>query len=169
MNFRCLKGVSMFSSIIRFSLQHKLLVLAGALVIVVWGLYSFSRLPIDAIPDITNNQVQVLTVCPTLATQEVEQFVTSPIELEVRNIPGVVLPATSVRKEGATTFILVLDEALSTSEAVAFRKVEVEVLREDNQRVIIQPGVIQKDDLVVLEGAYYVQAQSQVAEFGEEE
>lgn len=106
----------MFSSIIRFSLRHKLLVLAGALVIVAWGLYSFSRLPIDAIPDITNNQVQVLTVCPTLATQEVEQFVTSPIELEVRNIPGVV-ELRSISRFGLSVITIVFDEDIGTYQA----------------------------------------------------
>ncbi|MCB0694820.1 MAG: efflux RND transporter permease subunit, partial [Saprospiraceae bacterium] len=106
----------MFSSIIRFSLRHKLLVLAGALVIMAWGLYSFSRLPIDAIPDITNNQVQVLTVCPTLATQEVEQFVTSPIELEVRNIPGVV-ELRSISRFGLSVITIVFDEDIGTYQA----------------------------------------------------
>ena len=56
----------------------------GTLAMVIAGIYSFTRLPIDAIPDITNNQVQVLTVCPTLATQEVEQFVTATIESAVK-------------------------------------------------------------------------------------
>ncbi len=80
----------MLDRIIRFSLENKVLVWLGTLALVCWGIYQFSRLPIDAIPDITNNQSQVLTVCPTLATQEVEQFVTAPIEQSVRNIPGVV-------------------------------------------------------------------------------
>ncbi len=106
----------MFSSIIRFSLQHKLLVLAGTLVIAVWGLVSFSRLPIDAIPDITNNQVQILTVCPTLATQEVEQFVTSPIEIEVRNIPGVI-ELRSISRFGLSVITVVFDEEVGTYQA----------------------------------------------------
>lgn len=80
----------MLDRIIRFSLENKLLVWLGTLVLIAWGIYQFTRLPIDAIPDITNNQAQVLTVCPTLATQEVEQFVTAPIEQSVRNVPGVV-------------------------------------------------------------------------------
>ena len=66
------------------------------LALVLAGIWSFSRLPIDAVPDITNNQAQVLTVCPTLATQEVEQYVTAPIENAVRNLPGV-LEAKSIR------------------------------------------------------------------------
>ncbi|HNE29372.1 MAG TPA: efflux RND transporter permease subunit, partial [Saprospiraceae bacterium] len=80
----------MLDRIIRFSLENKLLIWLGTLLLIAWGIYQFTRLPIDAIPDITNNQAQVLTVCPTLATQEVEQFVTAPIEQSVRNVPGVV-------------------------------------------------------------------------------
>ena len=82
---------------------------------------------------------------------------------------GLILPAASVRKEGGTSFVLVLDESHSTPEAVAFRKVDVDVIREDNQRVVVREGVIRGDEIIVLEGAYYVHAQSQVAEFGEEE
>lgn len=55
--------------------------------LVVWGIWSATRLPVDAVPDITNNQVQILTICPTLAAQEVEQFVTYPIEQSVANLP----------------------------------------------------------------------------------
>ena len=51
--------------------------------LVIWGIYSLSRLPIDAVPDITNNQVQVITLAPTLGAQEVEQIITAPIELSM--------------------------------------------------------------------------------------
>ena len=50
-------------------------------------MWSATKLPIDAVPDITNNQVQIITVCPTLAGQEVEQLVTFPIEQSIANIP----------------------------------------------------------------------------------
>ena len=55
-----------------------------------WGSYSLSRLPIDAIPDITNNQVQVISIAPSLAVQEVESFITAPIEVAVANIPDII-------------------------------------------------------------------------------
>lgn len=103
----------MFTSVIRYSLGNKLIVLSGTLVIIIWGLISFTQLPIDAIPDITNNQVQVLTICPTLATQEVEQFVTSPIELEVRNIPGVV-ELRSISRFGLSVITIVFEEDTDT-------------------------------------------------------
>lgn len=60
------------------------------LLLVVWGGWSATRLSIDAVPDITNNQVQIITTAPTLASQEVEQFVTYPIEQSLANIPDLV-------------------------------------------------------------------------------
>jgi len=57
------------------------------LLLIIWGVWSATKLPIDAVPDITNNQVQIITVCPTLAGQEVEQLVTFPIEQSIANIP----------------------------------------------------------------------------------
>ncbi|WP_240432184.1 efflux RND transporter permease subunit [Pedobacter chitinilyticus] len=56
--------------------------------LVIWGVWSATKLPIDAVPDITNNQVQIITVCPTLAGQEVEQLVTFPIEQSIANVPN---------------------------------------------------------------------------------
>ncbi|MCF0195355.1 MAG: efflux RND transporter permease subunit, partial [Bacteroidaceae bacterium] len=79
----------MFSSIIRFSIRRKAFVAIMTLVILLGGLYSCLTLPIDAVPDITNNQVQVVTVSPTLSPQEVEQLITQPIEVKMRNIMNV--------------------------------------------------------------------------------
>lgn len=99
----------MFQKIIAFSLQNKPLIGLLVLGMVVAGLWSFSRLPIDAMPDITNNQAQVLTVCPTLATQEVEQYVTAPIENTVRNLPGV-LELRSISRFGLSVITVVFRE-----------------------------------------------------------
>lgn len=55
--------------------------------LIIWGAWSATKLPIDALPDITNNQVQIITLCPTLAGQEVEQLVTYPIEQSIANLP----------------------------------------------------------------------------------
>ena len=60
------------------------------MVLISWGIYSITRLPIDAIPDITNNQVQVISIAPSLAVQEVESFITAPIEVAVANIPDII-------------------------------------------------------------------------------
>ncbi|MBS1730253.1 MAG: CusA/CzcA family heavy metal efflux RND transporter [Bacteroidetes bacterium] len=77
----------MLDSIIKFSIKNKLVVGIMTLLLIIWGVWSATKLPIDAVPDITNNQVQIITVCPTLAGQEVEQLVTFPIEQSIANIP----------------------------------------------------------------------------------
>ena len=77
----------MLNTIIQFSIRQKLIVGIFTLALIVWGLWSASRLPVDALPDITDNQVQIITQTPTLATQEVEQFVTYPIEKAMANLP----------------------------------------------------------------------------------
>lgn len=59
------------------------------LALIIWGVYSLKKLPIDAVPDITNNQVQIITLSPSLATQEVEQFISFPIELSMSTIPEI--------------------------------------------------------------------------------
>ena len=78
----------MLDKIILFSIKNKLFVGFMTLMLIFWGVWSATRLPIDAIPDITNNQVQIITSTPTLASQEVEQLVTFPIEQAIANIPG---------------------------------------------------------------------------------
>ena len=80
----------MIERIIRFSIKNKIIIGLFALALVAWGTYSLVHLPIDAVPDITNNQVQVISRAPSLAVQEVESFITAPVEVSVANIPNVV-------------------------------------------------------------------------------
>ncbi|MCX6243198.1 MAG: CusA/CzcA family heavy metal efflux RND transporter [Bacteroidetes bacterium] len=80
----------MISKIIDFSIRNKFIVGLFVLALTGWGIYSLTRLPIDAIPDITNNQVQVISMAPSLAVQEVESFITAPIEVAVANIPDII-------------------------------------------------------------------------------
>ncbi|MBI1286268.1 MAG: CusA/CzcA family heavy metal efflux RND transporter [Flavobacteriales bacterium] len=77
------------NSIIRFSIENKLIIGLAILGLIAWGGYSLSQLPIDAVPDITNNQVQVITVTPSLAAQEIERLITFPVELTMATIPGI--------------------------------------------------------------------------------
>ncbi|MFC5411464.1 CusA/CzcA family heavy metal efflux RND transporter [Larkinella bovis] len=79
----------MLDSIIRFSIQHKLIIGLMTLGLVIWGGYSLIHLPIDAVPDITNNQVQVITRSPALAAPEVERLITFPIEQTMATIPEI--------------------------------------------------------------------------------
>ncbi len=77
--------------------------------LIIWGTWSASRLPIDAVPDITNNQVQIITVCPTLAGQEVEQLVTYPIERTISNLPDLV-ELRSISRFGLSVITVVFDD-----------------------------------------------------------
>ncbi len=79
----------MLNKIIQFSIKNKLIIGVFTLALVIWGVWSATKLPIDAVPDITNNQVQIITITPTLASQEVEQFVTYPIEQSLANLPNI--------------------------------------------------------------------------------
>ncbi len=99
----------MLNKIIRFSIYNKLIVGIIIMALVVWGLWSASKLPVDALPDITNNQVQVITTAPTLAAQEVEQFITYPVEKALANIQGVV-EMRSFSRFGLSVITIVFDE-----------------------------------------------------------
>ena len=79
----------MLDKIIKFSIKNKIVIGIMTFLLILWGVWSATKLPIDAVPDITNNQVQIFTTCPTLAGQEVEQLVTFPIEQSIANIPNI--------------------------------------------------------------------------------
>ena len=79
----------MLNDIIRFSVYNRLLILFMTMVLVVAGIYSFQSLPIDAVPDITNNQVQINTTIEGLAPEEIERTVTFPVESSMRGLAGV--------------------------------------------------------------------------------
>ncbi len=78
----------MLNKIIHFSIKNKLIIGVMTVALIIWGLWSAAKLPLDALPDVTNNQVQVITRAPTLAAQEVEQFITYPVEKSLSNIQG---------------------------------------------------------------------------------
>ncbi len=79
------------------------------LALILWGIYSLTRLPIDAVPDITNNQVQVISQAPNLGAQEVEQFITAPIELAMANIPNVI-EKRSISRSGISVITIVFED-----------------------------------------------------------
>ncbi|SFW32258.1 CusA/CzcA family heavy metal efflux RND transporter [Chitinophaga sancti] len=78
----------MLNKIISFSVKNKLIIGLFVIALVGWGTYEVTRLPIDAVPDITDNQVQVITVSPALGAPDVERLITFPIEQSCSNIPG---------------------------------------------------------------------------------
>lgn len=99
--------------IISFSVRHKLIVLLFTAIMVGFGFYSLFNIPIGAVPDITNNQVQVITVSRNLATEEIEQFITYPVELEMANLPGV-QEIRSVSKFGLSVVTIVFNDNMGT-------------------------------------------------------
>ena len=99
----------MLDRIIHFSVTNKLITGLLLLAMVGWGVYSAANLPIDALPDVTNNQVQVITTAPNLATQEVEKFITYPLELQFKNLQGLV-ELRSISRSGLSVITIVFNE-----------------------------------------------------------
>ncbi|MBK9191289.1 MAG: CusA/CzcA family heavy metal efflux RND transporter [Crocinitomicaceae bacterium] len=99
----------MIDNIISYSIKNKLVIALMTFALIIWGVWSASKLPIDALPDITNNQVQIITVCPTLAGEEVEQLVTFPIEQSIANLPDLV-ELRSISRFGLSVITVVFDE-----------------------------------------------------------
>ena len=100
----------MLDKIIHFSIHNKFIVGLFTLVLITVGVYSAATLPVDALPDITNNQVQIITSSPKLATQEVEQFITYPVEQSVKAIPDVV-ELRSISRFGLSVVTVVFKES----------------------------------------------------------
>ncbi|WP_411893865.1 CusA/CzcA family heavy metal efflux RND transporter [Winogradskyella sp. A2] len=103
----------MLSHIINFSLKNKFIILLLTTFIIGFGLYSLSQISIGAVPDVTNNQVQVITTSRNLSTQDMEQFITYPVELEMANLPGV-QEIRSVSKFGLSVVTIVFDDDIGT-------------------------------------------------------
>ena len=99
----------MIDRIILFSIHNKLVVGLLVGILISWGIYSLQHLPIDAVPDITDNQVQVITNAPTLAAQEVEQLITYPLEMTLGNIPDVI-EIRSISRFGLSVITVVFKE-----------------------------------------------------------
>ncbi|WP_448519517.1 CusA/CzcA family heavy metal efflux RND transporter [Rhodoflexus sp.] len=99
----------MIDKIIAFSVRNPLTIGALTLIMAIAGGYSLKNLPIDAVPDVTNNQVDVITYTPSLASLEMEMFVTSPIEMAMSNIPGL-LQTRSISKFGLSVVKLVFND-----------------------------------------------------------
>ncbi len=100
----------MFEKIIIFSLKNKLIIGLSMIMLLIWGGYSLTQLPIDAIPDVTNNQVVILTQSPALAAEEMEQYVTAPLELQMANLQGVEeIRSTSRQGLSVITLVFIAD------------------------------------------------------------
>ncbi len=103
----------MLTNIIKFSLKNKLIILLFTAFIIGFGIYSLTQIPIGAVPDVTNNQVQVITTSKNLSTQDIEQFITYPVEIEMANLPGVI-EIRSVSKFGLSVVTIVFEDNMGT-------------------------------------------------------
>ena len=100
----------MFQKLITYSIRHKLVIGVLSIALAIWGVWSLMHLPFDSTPDITDNQVQVITQAPSLGAQEVEQYVTTPVELALANIPRI-QERRSISRSGLSVITLVFDDA----------------------------------------------------------
>ncbi|MBV6478112.1 MAG: Multidrug resistance protein MdtC [Ignavibacteria bacterium] len=100
----------MLDKIISFSIKNKLIVGLFTVALIIWGIISSFNLRIDALPDITNNQVQIITLSPSLAAQEVEKFITYPIEQSVKSTPRIV-ELRSISRFGLSQITVVFEES----------------------------------------------------------
>lgn len=103
----------MLEKIIAFSLKNKLIILLFTLGILGFGLFSVFQISIGAVPDVTNNQVQVITTSRNLSTQDIEQYITYPVELEMANLPGVT-EIRSISKFGLSVVTIVFEDEIGT-------------------------------------------------------
>lgn len=103
-------------AIIAFSVRNKLIIGLLMLIWVIWGLYAATKIALDAVPDITNNQVQVITQSPSLSPQEVEKFITFPIELAMANVQRKV-EIRSISRYGLSVVTIVFDEGMDILQA----------------------------------------------------
>ena len=101
----------MLNKIIEFSIKNKLIVGLFTVVLIGYGIYQFTKLPIDAVPDITDNQVQVITSAPSLGATDIERLITFPIEQANSNIPGL-KEIRSFSRFGLSVVTIVFDDAI---------------------------------------------------------
>ena len=103
----------MIDKIIDFSIKNKFFIGLMTLALIIGGVYSMQNIPLDATPDISNNQVQVITVAPNLGTEDIEQFVTYQVELAMSNLPKVD-EIRSVSRFGLSVVTIVFDDDMGT-------------------------------------------------------
>lgn len=101
----------MLNSLFEFSLRNRFLVLVFVGLIIAAGVYAMRKLPIDAVPDVTPNQVQILTDSPGLGPVEVEKFITFPVETALSGLPGITL-IRSVSRFGLSAVTVYFEEGM---------------------------------------------------------
>jgi len=131
----------MFERIIRFSVNNKPIVGFLVILLIGFGIYSVQQLPIDAVPDITNNQVQIVTQSPSLSPQEVERYITYPLELTLANIFDVE-EIRSVSRYGLSVITVVFKENVPILEARQLVNEQLQMARQEIPEGLGQPELL---------------------------
>lgn len=131
----------MFQKIIAFSVKQKPIIAFLVLVLIGFGVYSMFRIPIDAVPDITNNQVQVVTSSPSLSPQEVERFITYPLELAMANINHV-SEIRSISRYGLSVITVVFEDKVPILDARQYVNEALQQADSDIPPDYGQPGML---------------------------
>lgn len=105
--------ISHDSKIVDFSIGHRLVVCFLVVAIIAGGIWAMRTISVDSTPDITNNQVQVITVSPNLSTEDIEQFITYPVEMAMANLPGVE-DVRSVSRFGLSLVTVIFKDDMGT-------------------------------------------------------
>ncbi len=125
----------MLDAIIRFSIRNKLIIGMLMLALIFWGSYSLTKLPIDAVPDITNNQVQIITAAPSQSAQDIERLVTFPIEQSVATVPNIE-EVRSFSRFGLSVVTVVFHDKVDVLQARQLITERLNIARND-----IPPGI----------------------------
>jgi cobalt-zinc-cadmium resistance protein CzcA len=131
----------MIDKIIRFSVHNKLITAVLLGIFVAWGIYSFTQLSVDALPDVTNNQVQVITTSPNLATQEVEQFITYPLETQFKSLQGLV-ELRSTSRSGLSVITIVFKDDMPVNITRQLVSEKIKIAQENIPKEYGQPDLI---------------------------
>jgi cobalt-zinc-cadmium resistance protein CzcA len=131
----------MFQRVIDFSVNNKPIVGFLVFVMIGFGIYSMQQIPIDAVPDITNNQVQVVTQAPSLSPQEVERFITYPLEITMANIKDVI-EIRSISRYGLSVVTIVFKERIPILDARQLVDEQIQLARGDMEEKLGDPQML---------------------------
>lgn len=131
----------MIKRIIHFSVNNKLIIAFGLIVLIAGGISALKGIPLDAVPDITNNQVQVVSVSPTLAPQEVEQLITYPLESAMTNIPDVI-EVRSISRYGLSVITIVFEDKVPTMTARQYVQEQLNIAKTEIPAGLAEPELM---------------------------
>ncbi|WP_374344946.1 efflux RND transporter permease subunit [Phenylobacterium sp.] len=120
----------MLSKLVALSVRHRIAVVLVTILVAAFGVTQLIRLPIDAVPDITNKQVQVTTISPALSPEEIEQQVTFPVETALGGIPGL-LETRSISRNGFSQITAVFEDSTDLYFARQQVNERIEAVREE--------------------------------------